>query len=62
MTRARRAADAPPERLRPGTALAPVDPPTTPPEDHPTPAEVDLRDLLPALEPERRLDDWAARS
>jgi 1-acyl-sn-glycerol-3-phosphate acyltransferase len=47
-----------PERRAPGTELAPVDPPTTPPEDHPTPAEVDLRDLLPAIEPERRLDDW----
>jgi 1-acyl-sn-glycerol-3-phosphate acyltransferase len=47
-----------PVRRDPGTELAPVDPPTTPPEDHPTPAEVDLRDLLPAIEPERRLDDW----
>ncbi|HEX2103872.1 MAG TPA: lysophospholipid acyltransferase family protein [Solirubrobacteraceae bacterium] len=42
----------------PGTRLAPVDPPTTPPEDSPAPAGAELRDLLPAIEPERRLDDW----
>jgi 1-acyl-sn-glycerol-3-phosphate acyltransferase len=42
----------------PGTALEPVEPPTTPPRDRPTPTDADLRDLLPAIEPERRLDDW----
>jgi 1-acyl-sn-glycerol-3-phosphate acyltransferase len=55
---ARGGAGAPATAAAPGTGLAPVDPPTTPPEDHPTPTDADLRDLLPAIEPERRLDDW----